>query len=96
MEVGDGCKETLKCYKRTYKSEDPGPSRSSTNAIHVFDGGSKQPRKSACELNVNFSAKDIQLEMRLHNAPKLPRKSTQFYMISVRMDGRIPISAKRT
>ena len=35
---------------KTYENEDPGPSRPSTNAIHVLDCGRKQPGESARQL----------------------------------------------
>ena len=40
----------MKNISKTYENEDPGPSRPSTNAIHVLDCGRKQPGESAREL----------------------------------------------
>jgi hypothetical protein len=60
---GRQLKRNSKINLKTYENENPGPSWSSTNAIHVLDCSSKQPRKGARELKVNFSAKDIRLEI---------------------------------
>ena len=51
-----------KKHSKTYQNEDPWPSWSSTDAIHVLNCGSKQPRKGARELRGNFSADDISLK----------------------------------
>jgi hypothetical protein len=46
-------------HSKTYENENPGPSRPSTNAMHLPDCSSKQTRESARELGVNFSAKHL-------------------------------------
>ena len=66
MEAFDEFKEILKTSQKTYENEDPSPSWFSTNAIHVLDCGSKQPRKSSRELKVNFSANLIRVEISQH------------------------------
>jgi hypothetical protein len=52
-------------HPETYKNEDPSPSWSSTNPIHVLDSGSKQPRKGARELMMNLSVKKLSLNSKI-------------------------------